>query len=75
MNLGLHYDALGSGVEQILCGCLSFFRRGGHLTPRNGNAVLRKNILRLILVDLHWSSERRRFLIAENPTLALNLNR
>ena len=55
VDLGLHDDA----AAQALGDRAGLGRGGGHLPPRDGNAELPEDRLRLVLVDLHGGAGMR----------------
>ena len=61
VNLRLHYHAAGALGKQLAGYFGGFFQRVGHLALGHGNAVLRKDFLCLILMNLQfWCPSHRK---------------
>ncbi len=53
VNLRFHHHAACAFGKQFAGHCCRFFRRVGHFALGHGNAVLRQDFFRLILVNFH----------------------
>jgi len=53
MDLGFDDHALRARAKQVFGHALGLFDGDGHLAARHRHAILRQDVLRLILVDLH----------------------